>query len=391
MVGTLTHWTAVGTVPCGTHVTTKSMKTFDTKSPESIRALLFGADKMADKPLYVSTGSTQLNLACTGRTKDGFRAGTYTLFVGDSSSGKTFLCLTCLAEASVNPEFDAYQLIYDAAENGAMMDFKRFFGEKMAERVMPPAGTKEDPAFSTNVEDFYDNLDEALARGPCIYICDSMDALTTNEEEEKLEQQKKARRGGKEATGTYGTSKPKINSQRLRMAISKIEKTGSILIIITQTRDNIGFGAMFTPKTRGGGHALKFYAHLEIWTSRKGSIKSKSKIKGKIRQLGIKSLCKVKKNRHNGVEADALVPIYHSYGIDDIGSCIEYLLEEGYWKKVKGKVNAPEIAGGQKLNEEELAKYVDQKGLKKKLRAIVGRHWKIVAESCKLDRSNPYV
>jgi hypothetical protein len=83
---------------------------------------------------YLSTGSTLLNLACSGKVSGGFIKGHYYHFVGDSSSGKTFLCLTCLAEAAINPHFDDYQLIHDDAENGSLFDFGKFFGPKMAGR-----------------------------------------------------------------------------------------------------------------------------------------------------------------------------------------------------------------------------------------------------------------
>jgi len=54
----------------------------------------------------LSTGSTLLNLACSGRVNGGFLKGFYYFIVGDSKSGKTFLSLTCLAEASINKDFD---------------------------------------------------------------------------------------------------------------------------------------------------------------------------------------------------------------------------------------------------------------------------------------------
>lgn len=346
-------------------------------------------DKSSARTDFVSTGSTQLNLAISGKTYAGFRKGTYNLFVGDSSSGKTFLTLTTLAEASVNPAFDDYQLVYDPAEAGAKMDFVRFFGQKMADRIVDATGAafSDRPTASTTVEEFYYNLQRFFAAGPCIYILDSMDVLTTEDEQDFHEEKRKAHAAGKQKeTGSYGTSKPKLNSTRLRAMMPLLIKTGSILVIITQTRDNIGFGAQFNPKTRGGGHALKFYADVELWTSRKETIKEK--IAGKPRQLGIKSLVKVKKNRHTGTEAEAIVPIFHSFGIDDVGSCVEYLLEEGHWKKVGGRVKAVEFD----FNgyEEELCKHIDSKGLKPRLRKIVAGVWHKIALKCKIERKSPY-
>lgn len=347
------------------------------------------AEKELDAQIkYLSTGSTLLNLACAGRWSGGFRNGTYNFLVGDSASGKTFLSLTCMAEAAINSAYDDFQLIYDPAENGAMMDFSKFFGRKMAERVTAPS----DEGFSSTTEEFYYNLDRRLKDGPCVYVLDSMDALSTEDDDAKFE----SRKSGKSENGSYGTSKAKMNSAYMRTVIPKLEKSGSILIVIAQTRDNIGFGAQFNPKTRSGGHALRFYAHLELWSSRKETIKKElaggKGLAKKDRQLGIKSLVKVKKNRHTGREREVVIPIYHSTGIDDIGSCVSYLIDEGHWKKSGGRVTAPEFdfTG----TEEQLCRHIDTQPIKMgkvKLRKLAGAVWKSIENACRIERRNPYL
>ncbi len=97
---------------------------------------------------YLSTGSTLLNLACTGYPFRGFAKGYYYFIVGDSTSGKTFLSLTCLAEASINKNFKDYRFIYDNSEGGALMDIERFFGSGVAERIEPPSLTEENDLYS---------------------------------------------------------------------------------------------------------------------------------------------------------------------------------------------------------------------------------------------------
>lgn len=325
---------------------------------------------------YLSTGSTLLNLACSGRSLGGFLKGTYNFLVGDSSSGKTFLSLTCMAEASVNPVFDEYQFVHADAEHGALMDFKRFFGEKMSTRVIPTG--------ITTVEEFYYDLDNRLAEGPCVYVLDSMDSIITEDDQDKFEERKKAHTNGKKVSGSYGMAKPKMNSDRLRAVIPKLQATGSILIIISQTRDTIGYGAQFNPKTRSGGNALKFYAHLELWSSRKRTITVGSKESKK--QIGIESLVKVKKNRLSGMERQVTIPIYFSAGIDDIGSCVNYLIQEGHWN---GK-SAPEF--DYTGNAEGLCQHIDQlgKSAKHRLRKITASKWREIEAKCKVKRTNPY-
>ncbi|RKZ05953.1 hypothetical protein DRQ25_15030, partial [Candidatus Fermentibacteria bacterium] len=220
-------------------------------------------DVIPDKDL-LKTGSTVLDLAMSGRAAGGIPKGKYIWMVGDSSSGKTFLMLTCLAEASINPAFDDYRFIYDNAEDGALMDLERYFGTRMAERLEPPAGTTEAPEYSAEIEDLYFNLDDALAAAeapggqPFIYLLDSMDALDSKYAEAKFQESKKAARKGTKAKGDYGDGKAKMNSTRIRRVVSRLTATGSILIILSQTRDNVGGGLFDPQQTSAGGRALKF-------------------------------------------------------------------------------------------------------------------------------------
>src|SRR5690606_29226215 len=128
---------------------------------------------------FVSTGSTMLNLACTGHYKCGFPLGRMVLTVGDSDAGKTLITLTCLAEAANNPRFKNHLLIHDDIEGGAMMDMVKFFGEKAAERISAPSHDKEgNPVYSEFLEEMYDWVETLLDAGkPFIAVIDSTDGL----------------------------------------------------------------------------------------------------------------------------------------------------------------------------------------------------------------------
>lgn len=335
----------------------------------------------------LSSGSTLLNLACSGRIRGCFVKGKYYLYVGDSSSGKTFLALTCLAEATINPEFDGYRLIYDNVEDGALMSMEKFFGRRVAERLRPPAGTKDEPRFSRTVKDLYFHIDDANKKGvPYIYVLDSMDGLGTEEDAEKFQEEKKAARKGKEVAGSYGMSKAKANSNYLHEALAGARDLGSIIIFISQTRDNIGFGSQFNPKTRSGGKSLKFYATLEIWTSVKEHIKWS--VKGKNREVGIVSKVEVKKNRVNGRNRTVFVDLYHSSGIDDLGSCIAYLIEEGHWKGSDTKVRAPEFDWDGSI--EGLVHSIEEEEREGELRKLVGQVWNDIEAKCEVKRKSRY-
>ena len=188
----------------------------------------------------LSTGSTLLNLALTGQTLWGLDSGCYYLIVGSSSGGKTFAVLTALAEASINSHFDKYHLIYDAPERGARMNIQRFFGSKLDERLVW--------AHSKTVEEFYYRLDDYLGgKDPFIYVLDSESALDSEAAEEKFQENKKAYLKGKEATGSYGDGKAKKHSSHLRTVVNGLGETNSMLLLVAQSRDNIGFGSQFNP------------------------------------------------------------------------------------------------------------------------------------------------
>lgn len=344
--------------------------------------------KKKEKPLskqdYLGSGSTVLNKACSGKSYGAFAKGRYYLFVGDSNSGKTFLTLTCLAEAAANPEFDKYDFIYDNAENSSPPDIEKFFGSKVAARMIPLHGTKKKPIGSSTLEDFYDGILER--KNPFICILDSMDSLVPDEEAKLDEKNREARKKGTKQQGSYQTAKPKINSAKLRLVCNKLKKTGSILIVISQTRQNIGWNAKFNPRTRSGGDALRFYARLEFWSSIKGRIIKKAH--GKKRRVGLYSKINIVKNHLCGWEGSVIVPIYRQYGIDDLGGIVDYLVDEKHWRERKGLINAKEF--GVEMERENLIQFIEAGEMQDDLRKVFLKCWNAVEDSCRIKRKKKY-
>lgn len=340
----------------------------------------------------LSTGCTLLNLASTGMPEGGFIKGKYHFVVGDSMSGKTFLGLTCLAEACRNPDFDGYRLIYDDVEDGALMSLEKFFGRKVVDRLESPGKDRDGSSvFSNSIEQFYYHLDDAFKEDqPFIYVLDSMDGLTSEWEESKFTKKKEAARKGKEISGTMTDNKAKINSTHMRLAQKKLRMSKSILIVINQTRDNLGFG--FETKTRSGGRSLTFYATTELWSS---VIKTLYKtVKGNKREVGVMTRVKIKKNRGTGKLRVIEFPIYHSYGIDDLTASIDFLLHENHWKSKGKKIKAPEFEfiGSQ----QDLIKHIESNRLKRsdrlerRLAEIVTKVWNEIEAACEVDRKKRY-
>ena len=340
----------------------------------------------------LDSGCTLMNLIATGRVDACFVKGGYHLCIGDSSAGKTILSLTCLAEAAENENFKEYDFIFDNNEDGAHFDMEFYFGKKATERIIAPHN-----GISNTVEDFYDNIDDAFINmlggsrtekgsttnkkvvghgRPFIYILDSENGLTSEYELEKNEEQKEARAKGKDSTGSYGDGKAKKHSEKLRGACKKFAANGCILNVLSQTRDNIGAGLFESKKTRSGGKALKFYANLEIWLAVSQTLKKT--IKDKPRKVGTITKVVFEKNRYSGNKGTAEIPIYRKFGIDDIGSCIDYLIGEKYWKKTGQTINADELEfeGSRKA----LIKHIEEEDLYTDLREVVQDCWDEIEE-----------
>ena len=365
-----------------------------TKQIKKIRDELSGknvAPVKAPSPAdLLGTGSTLLNLACSGHPRGGFAKGGYYFFVGDSSSGKTFFSLTCLAEAAASKRFDGYRFIYDGPEGGARMDLAKFFGSKVAARLEAPRVEDDKPQASKDIEDFYFNIDDAFKAGrPFIYILDSMDSLSSAQEREKADARKAFARGRtkKKPAGEYGDGKAKVNSSGIRRGLADLRDSGSILLILNQTRDNIGGGPFDPKKTRSGGHSLTFYADLEMWSKVGGSLKRT--VRGKERQIGIIVKVRVKKNRQTGRDRTISVPIYWSTGIDDLGGCVDFLVDERAWTKNKaGVIDA--VGLGLDGTREEIVEQIEERGLERDLRMLTADLWREIDEATAVKRKPRY-
>lgn len=340
------------------------------------------------KARFVSSGSTLFNLALTGSPHRGFREGSYYNIIGDSSSGKTFVCLTVFAEAMLDPYFKNFDLYHDNVEDGALMDLGKFFGKEVERRAQLPGIDREtgEPCPSSTVESFYDNANKICDKGrPFIYVLDSENMLTSESENKTERESRKLRDKGADSKGSYGDGKAKYHSTHLRALCRRVKRCGGILIIISQTRDNIDPFSM-EKKTRAGGRALKFYATAEVWTAVKKSITVK--VREKSRQVGVLSVASVKKNRVNGKVRSADIRIYYESGIDDTLASINWLLEEGHWKKKNGIIEAKEFEFSGK--ERELAAHIDDTGKRRALAEIVGDVWDSIERACAIRRKPKY-
>jgi RecA/RadA recombinase len=323
-----------------------------------------------DHEELVPTGSTLLNLALSDWPYGGYGLGRLVNLVGDSSSGKSLTALTCLAEMSCFLRFDKYRFIYDEPEAALAFNLPHLFSRDIADRI-------ETDIVSNTIQDFYANLLKAIKKGePFVYILDSLDSVSSIEELKRAD--KIAEDEGDK--GSYKMEKQKLISEILRVTCREIKGKEALVIIVSQTRDNVGFG--FNPKTRSGGSALKFYASHEIWLS------IKEKIKRSEREIGVGTEAKVSKNKLTGKVRKVPLSIYYDYGIDDIAENIDFLVDEGRWKKIKGTIEAKDFNfSGTKQS---IIAHIEGRALSKELQRIVGEVWHKIEDGLKMDRKPKY-
>lgn len=278
--------------------------------------------------LLVHTGSTMLNLACSDRTIGGYLLGTFVNVVGGNSSGKTMAILSMFAECARDSRFDNYRFIYDEPEVANEFDMITMYGKKMAERLEPASWHRENKKLvskpSRTIEDFMKNFGTALRNErPCIYVLDSLDAISDDAELERYDKFF----DGKELKGTYGMAKAKGSSSFFRVLTQDLKQTKSLLVIISQTRDNTDPMA-HQKERRSGGNALDFYASIVGWLTVIQRLKELDLITGHHVNAA------VKKNKLTGNERTVLFDTYNKYGIDDTNSIIDFMLKLEKWEKI---------------------------------------------------------
>ena len=327
--------------------------------------------------VLVPSGSIMLNLACSNSRKGFSELGRMSNLIGDSDTGKTYLALEMLAQCANNPIFDNHRLIFDDAEKALSMDIPYLFGEALADRI--DWNGEDVPIHSNTIEELEYNVTKALDDGPCIYVLDSFDAIASEDDMKKLDEDFEAREKGREAKGSYRTGKAKYAASALPRICSKLEKTNSFLLIISQTRDNIN---PMSPvkKTRSGGRALKFYAQHEIWLAVKGQIKSKNRI------VGSDVLAKISKNKLTGLHRSVEFSLRHGYGCDDIAACLDFLLEEGGVTKKSNTLEWDGFRG----TKEKIIRDIEDDNAEGDLFKETEKVWNEVEDSLRPNRKSKY-
>ena len=244
--------------------------------------------------LDVSTGLSLLNIALTGDSSRGVRAGSVIWVSGSPNSGRTTLGISLLTEIAHNHCFDDYGLVYyDDLLHGSLSYgyIDSAYTDRLEHRHLD------------TVESFWDDVDDLFTS---VVILDSMDvlmALSPTSEEDAW----------------------KINNRRVARAFRHIRDTESILIITSREKKSCG------KMVSAGGGAIPSYADYWLRTHNSGSIFQE--MNGKNRLVGTKSSITVIKSPEGKGGVSIPAPIYSNSGYDDAESVVKYLWLERKIKK----------------------------------------------------------
>lgn len=278
----------------------------DNDAPATDNNLFFTSPK--SHIAFVNSGCETLNCVLGG----GWPLGRMVNVVGDKSTGKTLLAIEAMA--NFQRDYPGARTLYDETEAA--------FDDAYAEALGLPMENVEHGSSAT-VEELFNSMEafiKSLDGAPGLYIVDSLDGLSDEAE---------MKRGIGE--GTYGATKPKQLGQLFRRLIKPLEKSRVLLLIVSQVRDAIGvtFG---NKHTRSGGKALDFYASIILWLANKGQNKrTVNKIE---RTVSVSIKAKTSKNKVGLAFRECEFDLVFGYGVDDIGSGLDFLKAAGECSRI---------------------------------------------------------
>lgn len=253
----------------------------------------------------IPTGSISLDLALG---VGGMPRGRIIEIFGPESSGKTTLAQHVVAQCQKQGGTTAYV----DAEHALDPEYARKLGVNIDELLVSQPDTGEQAL----------EIVETLVRSNAVdlIVVDSVAALTPRAEIE----------------GEMGDShmglQARLMSQALRKLTATVAKTNTTVIFINQIRMKLGilFG---NPETTPGGKALKFYASVRVEIRRRANIKQNDK------DVGMRAIIKVVKNKVAPPFQHTEVDLLFGEGISYLGDLVDTGVKSGVLRKSGAWVN----------------------------------------------------
>ena len=301
-------------------------------------------EKAVVKEPRVCMGSDLLDLL-VGGDKDvyGLPFGAILQIWGDSSAGKSACKNEIIASTYWAMKKAGQKFVWesDDAESGDTFNTERLYGVD----VHPPVRYVGNMEFedSYTVEEMDGKLTNMLDWIPedtCgIYAIDSLDGLADASKIAKEANRAKLQAQGKEVKdeGDYGAQIAKFLSQEFfRTKHRTLEKKKVALVIVSQTRTNMGAGTYAPKRKTSNGDAMEFYCHTRLKLSRLAYIEKNGE------KIGAVVKATTTKSKTPRPYREVVYTFYFDYGIDNIGSNLDYLFdlrdERGTLKKTASNI-----------------------------------------------------
>jgi recombination protein RecA len=261
---------------------------------------------------FISTGATMLDIAVSNRPYGGIAVGRITELTGLEGSGKSLVGAQLIA----NTQKRGGVAVLIDTETAVNPDFFKAVGINMNKLVYVHLSTVED------IFDAITNIIEKVRTGKekdklVTIIVDSVAAASTKKEMEAD--------FGKDG---YATDKAIIISKAMRKITGLLGRERIALVFTNQLRQKMNAPAFSDPWTTSGGKAIAFHASTRIRLSLIGKINDSSK-----NVVGVKVKAVVVKNRLGPPHRVAEFDIYFDRGIDDYGSWLDVLKDNGLVKQ----------------------------------------------------------
>lgn len=254
---------------------------------------------------FIKSGCQLLDLILGG----GWAIGRVGNIVGDESTGKSLLAIE--ASANFNKQFPKGRIFYHEVESAFDEGYASMLGMPVDDVIF----VRDEIEEYDTIEGYFNFLKKMVLdkakKEPTLYILDTQDFLTDKAEKER-----------KIEDGTYALEKNKLLNSLYRQQIRSIEKAQVHLMVISQTRANIGVSFGRRWRVTGDG-ALKFAASQRIQLAELGKIKKI--VNGDETVLGLRIKANCFKNKAGIGNKSCEFPIYTGFGIDSNEASLTYL------------------------------------------------------------------
>lgn len=215
--------------------------------------------------------------------------------------------------------------------------------------------------------------------GTCfVGVLDSIDSLGTEGGQARLAKSMKA---DEPMEGSYGTGVERakyFSADFFNNLCSEMQRKDFTLILISQVRDKINPGMFEKKQYRAGGKALDFYTHQVAWLASGERLKKEWDKQKRI--YGVTIRAKFERSKVAPPFREAEIDILFDYGLDDIGSMVEFLSSDKIQEKFKKEFDC-------QVSREMLIEAADNnKDIYEQLVNAVEEYWKDVEENTKVIR-----